>query len=259
MDLEDAPRALVAHAASFPLEVLFVRTDDVVEFVGDGVADLGITGSDLLAETVAELPVRLELGFGRCRLEAAVPSDATPRTLDDLAGMRVATSHPQATRRLAAARGLHLTVVPISGAVEVAPRMGIADGIVDLVSTGSTLAMNGLRSVGVLLEAQAVLVGRPAPDPTRDRMAEDLITLLGAVIAGRRRKYLMMNAPADAVGPIERLLPGLASPSVIPLAQAGMVAMHAVVAADELPALLPRLRATGASGILVLPVERLIP
>lgn len=254
---EDGTRTLVAHAENVPLDILMVRTEDVIEFVGDGVADLGITGTNLLVEAGAELPVLTELGFGRCRLEAAVPSDSAIRDLDGLAGQRIATSHPNATRRFFAARGVPVEVVPISGAVEVAPRMGLADAIVDLVSSGSTLVMNGLRSVGLLLPSQAILVGSPK---SRDRSeVAEVVTMLDAVTAGRRRKYVMMNAPISALPEIERILPGLDSPSVLPLAHEGMVAVHAVVRTEEVWGLLPRLRASGASGILVVPVEKLLP
>ena len=142
-----------------------MRTGDVVEFVGDGVADLGITGGDILAESGAELPVLRELGYGRCRLAAAVPSDSPYQSIADLAGHRVATSHPNVTRRFFAGQGIAVDVVPLSGAVEVAPRLGLADAIVDLVSTGSTLAMNGLRPIGDILVLRGVLVANPAALP----------------------------------------------------------------------------------------------
>jgi ATP phosphoribosyltransferase len=256
---EDGTRALVAHAENFPLDILFVRTDDIIEFVGDGVADLGITGTNLLLEAGAELPVLLELGYGRCRLEAAVPNDSPARSLADLASLRLATSHQNSARRFFEAQGMSVEVVPISGAVEVAPKMGLADGIVDLVSSGSTLVMNGLRSVGVLYSSQAILVGQPNPAGPRAELVTDLVTMLESVIAGRRRKYVMMNAPLTALPQIEAILPGLDSPSVIPLAHEGMVAVHAVVGADDIWGLLPRLRSAGASGILVVPVEKLLP
>lgn len=255
---EDLSRALVATAENVPLDVLAVRTEDIVEFVGDGAADLGITGADLLAEAGAELPILLELGYGRCRLAAAVPTDDRARAVDDLVGRRLATSHPATTRRTFEAWRIPVEVVPMSGAVEVAPRMGLADGIVDLVATGSTLVMNGLRSVGVLLESQAVLLGPTSASKASRALIADVETMFGAVVSGRRRKYVMMNAPRVALEAIEAILPGLESPSVIPLAHEGMVAVHAVVGADEVWGLLPRLRAAGASGILVVPVEKLV-
>jgi ATP phosphoribosyltransferase len=158
---DEHDRSLVAHVQNQPLDILFVRTGDVVEFVADGVADAGVTGADILAESGVELPVISRLGYGRCRLAAAVPADAAAQAVEDLAGLRVATSHPRLTRRFFADRAIPVEVVPLSGAVEVAPRLGLADAIVDLVSTGSTLSMNGLRPIGDVLESEAVLVAGP--------------------------------------------------------------------------------------------------
>ena len=242
---EEHDRSLVSRVQNHPLDILFVRTGDVIEFVGDGVADLGITGGDLLAETGAELPVVRELGYGRCRLAAAVPSDSPYQSIAELAGHRVATSHPNVARRYFAGQGIAVDVVPLSGAVEVAPRLGVAEGIVDLVSTGSTLAMNGLRPIGDILASEAVLVANPAALQARAAELDGIVTMLGAVIAARGRKYLMMNAPATHLAELEDLLPGLESPSVIPLAHAGMIAIHAVVGADEVWGLLPALKAAG--------------
>lgn len=256
---EEHDRSLVSRVQNFDLDILFVRTNDVIEFVGDGVADLGITGIDLLSETGAELPRVRELGYGRCRLAAAVPNDAPYRSVEELSGLRVATAHPNTARRFFADRDIPVDIIPISGAVEVAPRLGLAEGIVDLVSTGSTLVMNGLRQIGDVLDSEAVLVANPTS--ARER-ADDLAaidTMLSAVIAARGRKYLMMNAPAGHLGEIEGLLPALESPTVIPLAHDGMIAIHSVVGADDVWGLLPRLKAAGASGILVLPIEKIVP
>ena len=226
---EDHERSLVARVRNFDLDILFVRTNDVIEFVGDGVADLGITGEDLLAETGAELPRLRSLGYGQCRLAAAVPTDSTLRSLDDLAGLRVATAHPNTARRFFAASGIAVDVIPISGAVEVAPRLGLAEAIVDLVSTGSTLVMNGLRPIADVLASEAVLIANPTAAVQRAAQIDAVDTMLSAVIAARGRKYLMMNAPATRLHDLETLLPGLESPSVIPLAHVGMIAIHAVV------------------------------
>jgi len=256
---EEHERSLVARVQNFALDILFVRTNDVIEFVGDGVADLGITGQDLLSETGAELPVVRRLGYGRCKLAAAVPTDATAERVEDLAGLRVATAHPETTRRFFAEKRIVLDVIPISGAVEVAPRLGLAEAIVDLVSTGSTLAMNGLRQIGDVLPSEAVLIGNPEAQQTRESDLAAIDTMLAAVIAARGKKYLMMNAPEIHLPELEALLPGLESPSVIPLAHEGMIAIHSVIDADAVWALLPRLKAAGASGILVLPIEKLVP
>ena len=256
---EEHDRSLVSLVQNYELDILFVRTNDIIEFVGDGVADLGITGVDLLSEAGAELPRIRLLGYGRCRLMAAVPNDTQYQHIDDLAGLRVATSHPNTTRRFFAEREIPVEIIPISGAVEVAPRLGLAEGIVDLVSTGSTLVMNGLRQIGDVLASEAVLIANPAAYRDRSTELTAIDTMLGAVIAARGRKYLMMNAPAARLGDIETLLPALESPTVIPLAHTGMIAIHSVVGADDVWALLPRLKAAGASGILVLPIEKIVP
>jgi len=256
---DEHDRSLVARVQNFDLDILFVRTSDVVEFVGDGVADLGITGRDLLAETGSALPVTRDLGYGRCRLAVAVPGDTAYRAVEDLAGLRVATAHPNVARAFFKERAVDVEVIALSGAVEVAPRLGLAEGIVDLVSTGSTLAMNGLRAIGDVLASEAILIanGDSAAHRAADLTAID--TMIGAVIAARDRKYLMMNAPAARLEELEALLPGLESPSVIPLAHRGMIAIHSVVGADDVWSLLPRLKAAGASGILVLPIEKIVP
>jgi len=256
---DEHDRSLVARVQNFDLDVLFVRTNDVIEFVGDGVADLGITGIDLLTETSAELPRIRDLGYGQCRLAAAVPNDTPYQAVEDLAGLRVATAHPNTARRFFEQRAIPVDVIPISGAVEVAPRLGLAEGIVDLVSTGSTLVMNGLRQIGDVLASEAVLIANPGADRERAAELAAIDTMLSAVIAARGRKYLMMNAPSAKLPELERLLPALESPTIIPLAHSGMIAIHSVVGADEVWGLLPRLKAAGASVILVLPIEKIVP
>ncbi len=256
---DEHDRSLVARVQNYDLDVLFVRTNDVIEFVGDGVADLGVTGIDLLTETSAELPRVRDLGYGRCRLAAAVPNDSPYQAVEDLAGLRVATAHPNTARRFFESRSIPVDVIPISGAVEVAPRLGLAEAIVDLISTGSTMVMNGLRPIGDVLSSEAVLVANPAAHRERAAELTAIDTMLTAVIAARGQKYLLMNAPATKLAELEALLPGLELPSVIPLAHEGMIAIHSVVGSDEVWGLLPRLKAAGASGILVLPIEKIVP
>jgi ATP phosphoribosyltransferase len=256
---DEHDRSLVAMVQNYELDILFVRTNDIIEFVGDGVADLGVTGDDLISETGAELPRVRSLGYGRCRLATAVPNDAPYRTPADLAGLRVATAHPNTARRYFERAGIPVEIIPISGAVEVAPRLGLAEAIVDLVSTGSTLVMNGLRQIGDVMASEAALVANPAAYRERSDDLAAIDTMLSSVIAARDRKYLMMNAPATTLPEIQGLLPALESPTVIPLAHAGMIAIHSVVGADDVWGLLPRLKAAGASGILVLPIEKIVP
>ena len=256
---ESTDRSLVARVRNFDLDILFVRTNDVIEFVRDAVADLGVTGIDLLCESGADLPQVRLLGYGQCRLAAAVPADSPYQSLQDLSGLRVATAHPNATRSFFAAQSVPIEVIPISGAVEVAPRLGLAEAIVDLVSSGSTLIMNGLRPIADVLASEAVLVANPDARDTRSVELKAIETMLSAVIAARDKKYLMMNALASKLAELEALLPGLSGPSVIPLAHEGMIAIHAVVGADDVWGLLPRLKSAGASGILVLPIEKIVP
>src|SRR5207253_1868826 len=193
------------------------------------------------------------------RPAAAVRAAAAYRTGADLDGTRVASAHPNSTRGFFADRQFGVEIIPISGAVEVAPRLGLADAIVDLVSTGSTLVMNGLRPIGDVLASEAVLVANPTAHRQRAADVGAIDTMISAVIAARGRKYLMMNAPASRLADLERLLPGLESPSVIPLAHEGMIAIHSVVGSDDVWGLLPRLKSAGASGILVLPIEKIVP
>jgi ATP phosphoribosyltransferase len=240
-------RALAFPCRNAPVEVLLVRAADVPEYVQDGVVDCGITGLDLVRERGAVVHELLRLGFGSCRLEAAVPEEADIRTVDDLAGASVATVYPNLAKSLLPDG---VTLVDVSGSVEIAPRLGLADAIVDLVSSGSTLRTNGLRSLGSLFESEAVLVAREGEE------AEPLAAMLRAVVDARRHRYLMLNAPENRLAEIVRLVaPRI--PSVLPLAEPGMVAVHALVPAADVWRLLPQLEAAGGSAILVVPVERM--
>lgn len=259
LTFEAGERSLVAHVSNFDLDILFVRTNDIVEFLNDGVAEMGITGLDLLAESNADVPEVCRLGFGRCRLTIAVPNDSPFRAADDLAGLRVATSHMSLTRRFFEERKIPVNVVPVSGAAEVAPRLGLAEAIVDLVSTGSTMVVNGLRPIEEIFASEAVLLANRDALREHGPVMAQVETMLQATLAARSRKYLMMNAPMTKAAELEALLPGLESPSVIPLAHEGMIAIHSVVDADAVWGLLPSLKAAGASGILILPIEKLVP
>ena len=236
------------------MDVLLVRAADVPEYVQDGVVDCGITGLDLVRERDADVDELLPLGFGSCTLEAAVPAESSISRLEDLEGLRAATVYPSLARRLLGERGVTVELIEITGTVEIAPRLGLADAIVDLVSSGSTLRTNGLRSIGVLFSSEAVLVARPNGDPR----AADLAQVLRSVVDARGTRYLMLNAPESALDDIWRLVPGSRAPSVLPLAEPGMVAVHALVPAQDVWRLLPELAAAGGSSILLLPVERML-
>jgi ATP phosphoribosyltransferase len=188
-----------------------------------------------------------------------VPVDAEPGALADLEGLRVATAYPVSTRKCLGGLGVSVELVPISGSVEAAPRLGLADAIVDLVSTGSTASVNGLRRIGQLLESEAVLLRGPRTASGKDEHVERLALMLQAVVAARRRRYVMMNAPAEALEEIRAVLPSMGAPSVLELADPGQIAVHAAIDADQVWDLLAPLKAAGATSILVVPVERLVP
>ncbi len=257
LSFEAGDRALSVPVRNVDMELLFVRTEDIPEMVADGVADAGITGIDLLAEHGNGLATLAELGYGHCRLVAAVPNASPIDDFDGLSGLRVATAHPHATERFFSERSIPVNVIALRGSVEVATKIGLADAIVDLVSTGSTMRVNGLRAVGTLLQSQGVLVARTADAATEG--VQQVATAIRAVVAGRNKRYLLLNAPLAAAERIEALIPGLEAPTVVPLAEEGWVAIHSVVDARHLWELLPRLESAGGKGILVLPIEQLIP
>jgi ATP phosphoribosyltransferase len=250
---EPGERALAFPCRNAPVDVLLVRAADVPEYVQDGVVDCGITGADLVRERGADVRELLKLGFGGCSLDAAVPEESPIQSLEDLQGASVATSYARLARETLAARGITVDLVDVTGSVEVAPRLGLADAIVDLVSSGSTLRTNGLRSLGTLFESEAVLIARDEGEHARR-----LAAILKSVVQARENRYLMLNAPESALAEIYALVPGSRAPSVLPLAEAGMVAVHALVPAADVWLLLPKLEAAGASSILIVPVERMI-
>jgi ATP phosphoribosyltransferase len=233
--------------------VLLVRAADVPEYVQDGVVDCGITGQDLVRERGARVEELLELGFGSCRLEAAVPEESGYERIDDLAGATIATVYPRLTRELLP---VEVELVDVSGSVEIAPRLGLADGIVDLVSSGNTLRTNGLRSLGRLFSSQAVLIGKPGLEESQRGDAVRLVSMLRAVVEARAHRYLMLNTPESGLDRVCEVI-GSRSPSVLPLAEPGMVAVHALVPSADVWRLLPELEAAGAFSILVVPVERM--
>ena len=244
-------RALAFPCRHAPVEALLVRADDVPEYVQDGVVDCGITGLDIVRERGADVQELQRLGFGGCSLEAAVQAESPVQSLEELRGVRVATSFPRlATEFLPGP----IELVDVHGSVELAPRLGLADAIVDLVSSGSTLRTNGLRSIARLLESEAVLIG--PPEPRADAL--QLAGVFRSVVDGRNARYLMLNAPEDSIDAICALVPGSRAPSVLPLAEPGMVAVHSLVPAADIWRLLPELEAAGASSILLVPVERML-
>jgi ATP phosphoribosyltransferase len=258
-------RALTASLGG-EFEAIFVRAQDIPEFVADGAADAGVTGWDLVNESGRMLEDRLDLGFGRCRLVVAAREDSGIATIEQLraAGrMRVATVFPQITARYFAEQQCVVDLVPVSGAAEIAPHLGIADVVVDLTSTGSTLRVNGLREVATVMTSTARLITAPgvrSDDATRTRELGELSTALASVIRARGQRYVMVNVPRSALDRIRDVLPGLNAPTVIDLMNGGThVAVHAVVPAAQIYRTIAQLTAIGGEGILVTRIERSIP
>ena len=259
----DSPRALIASLGG-EFEALFVRAQDIPEFVADGAADVGVTGFDLVRESGRELESLLDLGFGRCRLVLATHDERGVASADAMpAGTRVATSFPRLAREFFAARGLEAVIVPVSGAAEIAPHIGIADVVVDLSSTGSTMKVNGLRELDTLLESSARLVARPGAaegDTARARSVRELVVALASVLRARGQRYVMANVPRVSLDRVREVLPGLNGPTVTEVMDGGrFVAVHAVVPAQTLYRTIADLKTLGAEGILVTRIERLLP
>ncbi|MBM7117403.1 ATP phosphoribosyltransferase [Archangium primigenium] len=252
-------RALTASLGG-EFEAIFVRAQDIPEFVADGAADAGVTGWDLVCESGRDLEQLMDLEFGRCRLVVAAREDSGIQQLEDIqSGVRVASSFTRLTEEFFTRRGQKITVVPVSGATEIAPHLGIADIIVDLTSTGSTLKMNGLREVGTIVQSSARLIARKNHAPEAAAKLEELRQALGSVLAARDKRYLMANVPRTALSGVREVLPGLNGPTVVEVQGGDFVAVHAVVPARTIYRTINALRALGCQGILVTRIERLMP
>ena len=254
-------RALTASLGDL-FEAIFVRAQDIPEFVADGAADAGITGADLIAESDRELETLADLGFGRCRLAVAATDESGIDSIDDVpAGARVATSFPKLTQSFFVRANRLVEVVPVSGAAEIAPHLGIADVIVDLVSTGSTLRVNGLHEVATVMESSARMVVAAHRQRSDARQAlDDLVAALESVLRARCQRYLMANVPRSRLSDVRRVLPGLNGPTVVDIMDGGEhVAVHAVVPASGVYRIVAELKSLQAEGILVTRIERLMP
>ena len=255
-------RALTASLGP-DFRAIFVRAADIPEFVADGAAEVGVTGGDLVAESGREVQTLMDLGFGRCRLAVAVPDGSAIKAAKDVPpGSRVATSFPRITETFFRAAGIPIEIARVSGAAEIAPHLGVADVIVDLVSTGSTLRVNGLREVETVLESTARLIVSQNAWASAERRAtlEELIAALESVIRAERKRYLMANVPRDRLDEVKRVLPGISGPTIIEVSNGGKwVAAHAVVDEDRVYQTIAGLKRLGAEGILVTRIERLMP
>ncbi len=249
---------LKAPARNFNAEVLYLRNSDIPQYIQDGVADIGIIGENTLIEKEKEHEVVLRLGFSKCRLSLATPRGTPydgPRALD---GKRIATSYPNSLRAYLNEKHIDAEIHEISGSVEIAPNIGLADAICDLVSTGSTLFKNGLEEQDIILKSEAVIAASPRIDAGRREILDKLVFRVKSVLAARNQKYVLMNVPNDRIREVTQLLPGMRSPTVLPLAEPGWSSVHTVISEDKFWDIIDQLRATGAEGILIVPIAKMI-
>ncbi len=243
---------------NFPLELLFLRNSDIPNYVRDGVVDVAIVGENLLAEKGEDLITVLKLGFARCHLALAVPKAIDYPGLSWWNGKRIATSYPNTLRRFLREHHIEASIHTISGSVEVAPNIGLADGICDLVSSGSTLLQNRLKEVEKLLDSEAVLATRPGLEEDKQKILDDLVFRMKAVLTAGNNKYVLLNVPNDRIEAIKKILPGMKSPTVMPLAESGWSSVHSVISEDDFWEVIDQLKANGAQGILIIPIEKMV-
>ena len=249
---------LTARAYNFPIEFLFLRDDDIPGYVEDGTADIGIVGENVLEESGHDVKLVDKLGFSKCRLSLATPKDQEYIDVKSLEGKKIATSYPKLTQDFLAKHGVTSEIHEISGSVEIAPNIGLADAICDLVSTGGTLLSNGLQEVEVIMQSQAVMVATNNLSKEKQVILDDLLFRINSVQKAKKNKYILMNVPNSSVETIKSLLPGMKSPSVVPLAEEGWSSMHSVVNENDFWTVIDQLKKAGAEGILVLPIEKMI-
>lgn len=262
LDFDRYRNRLFAPCRNFPLSILYGRDDDIPGYVASGVVDIGVVGANMLIERRATDRVRelIPLGFGQCRMVIAVPNESSVTRPEQLAGKRVATSFPQSVGDYFASRNITVELTQIAGAVEMTPALGVADAIADLSATGSSLALHDLRPIATVFASEALLVANPAAmeDERRRQVIERLLLRIRGVLAARSYKYVMMNAPREKLPAIREIVPGLRAPTVVPLADPAWVAVHTVIEESAFWDVIERLRAVGASEILVSPIEKLV-
>lgn len=258
IELRNVKDRLRTESDTFPMEVFFLRDDDIPQYVEDGVADIGIVGQNVLFEKNKQVDVVQELGFGKCRLAIAIPRSERYEGVQSLQGKRIATSYPYLVQQFLQKKGVSAEIHEISGSVEIAPGIGLADVVADLVSSGSTLFMNGLKEVETILQSQTVLIRNQSCNGEKIQLLEKLLFRIRAVRKSKRNKYVLLNAPNENLQQIIALLPGMKSPTVLPLAETGWSSVHSVLHEDEFWDKIEALKAAGAQGILVIPIEKMI-
>ncbi len=256
--IPSSKRTLLVESPNFPLEVLYLRDDDIPETVADGVADIGIVGENEFEERNADAEIVSRLGFSKCRLSLAIPKAVDYPGIQWFEGKKIATSYPGLLRKFMQSKGINLEIHVIQGSVEIAPGIGLSDGIFDIVSSGSTLVSNNLKEVEVVMKSEALLIGNKNISDEKKEILKELLFRFDAVKAAEDKKYVLMNAPTDKVKDIIKVLPGIKSPTVMPLATEGWSSIHTVLDEKRFWEIIGQLKKLGAEGILVLPIEKMI-
>ena len=256
LSFENYKSSLISPVSNFPLEILFLRDDDIPEYVQDGIADLGIVGENVIQETEVEVSYLQRLGFGKCSLKIAVPNTNDIQDISELNGKSIATTYPVILGKFLKDKGIQADIRTISGSVEISPGLGLADAICDLVSTGGTLKSNGLKPFAEVMASEAVLIGRKGSE--NEDLVKELIQRIQSVLRAKETKYVVLNVHRDNLAAIIKLLPGVKSPSVVSLAEENWVAVHTVIPERDFWDRISQLKQAGAQGIVVMPIEKII-
>lgn len=256
--IDNGKDQLKTTSRNFPLEVLYLRNGDIPQYLRDGVVDIAILGENLLVEKGEDLKIVEKLGFSKCRVSVAVPKENDFNSLQDLEGKKIATSYPNTVKNFLAEKGINAELHKISGSVEIAPNIGLADAIVDIVSSGSTLFKNNLKEVEQILKSEAVLAVSPQISAEANKVLDKLLFRIQSVLKARTSKYVLLNAPNDKLDKIIEILPGMKSPTVLPLAKEGWSSLHSVINEETFWEVIDELKTNGAEGILICPIEKMV-
>ncbi len=258
VDLTNGSRKLLSVSANFPIELMYLRDDDIPRYVADGVADAGIVGENVVAEEQPEVTILEKLGFAKCRMSLALPKNEEYKGLSTLENKKIATSYPNILQSYFQEQNINADIHEISGSVEIAPAIGLADAIFDIVSSGSTLISNGLKEVETVMNSQAILISNNRLSKEKEEIADDLLFRIRSAQKSKHNKYILLNAPNDKLDDIIGLIPGMKSPTIMPLAEEGWSSLHSVLNENEFWDVIDKLKNNGAQGILVIPIEKMI-
>lgn len=258
ISIDNGKDQLKASARNFPLDVFYLRNGDIPQYLKDGVVDCAIIGENVLLEKGDNITQIQKLGFSKCRVSIAVPKMSKAKNLKDLDGLRIATSYPNTVNQFLEQQGISAQLHIINGSVEIAPNIGLADAICDIVSSGSTLFKNNLKEIEVLLQSEAVLASSPQLSEANQALLDKLVFRLQSVLSGRQNKYVLLNAPNSKIDDIIQILPGMRSPTILPLAQSGWSSIHSVINKNDFWSVIDQLKSNGAEGILVCPIENMV-